>query len=157
MFLGCNLSAIFPLSTFTKYHLLAPQYPWWINPVETPKSDDVNCPERFTCSKKFSIRATLPKVAHPLGNCRSYYSQGTVDPQESIDYVQRNRNKKVIYRSFVTISYNKADLVIFNGNRHLMLAATTVPSLTNLSLTNLQASVGGQNVLQSTLNMTCEI
>ena len=30
----------------------------------------------------------------------------TVDPQKSIDYVQRNRNKKVIYRSFVTDSYN---------------------------------------------------
>ena len=35
-----------------------------------------------------------------------YYSQITVDPQKSIDYVQRNRNKKVIYRSFVTNSYN---------------------------------------------------
>ena len=34
-----------------------------------------------------------------------YYSQVTVDPQKSIDYVQRNRNKKVIYRSFVTNSY----------------------------------------------------
>jgi hypothetical protein len=41
-------------------------------------------------------------IAHPLPNCRLYYSQVTVDPQKSIDYVQRNRNKKVIYRSFVT-------------------------------------------------------
>jgi hypothetical protein len=38
-------------------------------------------------------------VQHPLANCRLYYSQITVDPQKSIDYVQRNRNKKVIYRS----------------------------------------------------------
>ncbi len=44
-------------------------------------------------------------VQHPLQNCRLYYSQVTVDPQKSIDYVQRNRNKKVIYRSFVTNSY----------------------------------------------------
>jgi hypothetical protein len=44
-------------------------------------------------------------VQHPLTNCRLYYSQVTVDPQKSIDYVQRNRNKKVIYRSFVTNSY----------------------------------------------------
>jgi hypothetical protein len=44
-------------------------------------------------------------VQHPLANCRLYYSQITVDPQKSIDYVQRNRNKKVIYRSFVTNSY----------------------------------------------------
>jgi hypothetical protein len=36
-------------------------------------------------------------VAHPLGNCRLYYSQVTVDPQKSIDYVQRNRNKSYIY------------------------------------------------------------
>jgi hypothetical protein len=44
-------------------------------------------------------------VQHPLQNCRLYYSQVTVDPQKSIDYVQRNRNKKVIYRSFVTNSW----------------------------------------------------
>jgi hypothetical protein len=44
-------------------------------------------------------------IAHPLTNCRLYYSQVTVDPQKSIDYVQRNRNKKVIYRSFVTNSW----------------------------------------------------
>jgi hypothetical protein len=27
IFLGCNLSAILPLSTFTKYHLIISQYP----------------------------------------------------------------------------------------------------------------------------------
>ena len=30
-------------------------------------------------------------LSHPLGNCRLYYSQVTVEPQKSIDYVQRNR------------------------------------------------------------------
>jgi PKD repeat protein len=44
--------------------------------------------------------------AHPPPNCRLYYSQVTVEPQKSIDYVQRNRNKQVIYRSFVTNIYN---------------------------------------------------
>ena len=44
-------------------------------------------------------------VQHPLPNCCLYYSQVIVDPQKSIDYVQRNRNKKAIYRSFVTNSY----------------------------------------------------
>ncbi len=44
-------------------------------------------------------------VQHPLSNCRLYYSQVTVDPQKSSDYAQRNRNKKFIYRSFVTNSY----------------------------------------------------
>ncbi len=33
-------------------------------------------------------------IAHPLPNCRLFYSQVTVDPQKSIDYVQRNRTKK---------------------------------------------------------------
>jgi len=43
-------------------------------------------------------------LAHPLPNCRLYYSQVTVELKKSIDYVQRNRNKKVIYRSFVISS-----------------------------------------------------
>jgi hypothetical protein len=45
-------------------------------------------------------------LAHPLPNCRLYDSQVIEEPQKSIDYVQRNRNRKVIYRSFVTNSYN---------------------------------------------------
>jgi hypothetical protein len=51
------------------------------------------------------INLQASALAHPLTNCRLYYSQVTVDPQKSIDYVQRNRNKKVIYRSFVTNSW----------------------------------------------------
>ena len=60
------------------------------------------------CSPSYKIVAGINLAAsvvqHPLQNCRLYYSQVTVDPQQSIDYVQRNRNKKVIYRSFVTNS-----------------------------------------------------
>jgi len=52
------------------------------------------------------INLAASVLAHPLPNCRLYYSQVTVEPQKSIDYVQRNRNKKVIYKSFVTNSYN---------------------------------------------------
>jgi hypothetical protein len=44
-------------------------------------------------------------LAHPLTNCRLYHSQVTVEPQKSIDYVQQNRNKKVVYRSVVTNSW----------------------------------------------------
>jgi hypothetical protein len=51
------------------------------------------------------INLQASALAHPLTNYRLYYSQVTVDPQKSIDYVQRNRNKKVIYRSFVTNSW----------------------------------------------------
>ena len=50
------------------------------------------------------INLAASNINHPLPNCRLYYSQVTVDPQKLIDYVQRNRNKKVIYRSFVTNS-----------------------------------------------------
>ncbi len=52
-----------------------------------------------------NLAASIVSLQHPLSNCRLYYSQVTVDPQKSIDYAQQNRNKKVIYRSFVTNSY----------------------------------------------------
>jgi hypothetical protein len=42
------------------------------------------------------INLTASIVQHPLQNCRLYYSQVTVDPQKSIDYVQRNRNKFIV-------------------------------------------------------------
>ena len=106
-------------------------------------------------------------LSHPLLNFRLYYSLVTVDPQKSIDYVQRNRNKKVIYRSFVTNSWtNLAVGSSFNalvnlGIVHLasvlicpFIAASTTSGLTDfqwkspfdtcpatmspLSLTNLQ-------------------
>ena len=38
------------------------------------------------------INLATSVVSHPLPNCRLYYSQVTVDPQKSIDHVQRNRN-----------------------------------------------------------------
>jgi hypothetical protein len=67
-----------------------------------------NC--RLYCSRTpttslagISLAANV--LAHPLHSCRLYYSQVTVDPQKSIDYLQRNRNKKVMYRSFVTNNY----------------------------------------------------
>ncbi len=31
-------------------------------------------------------------LAHPLLNCRLYYSQVTAEPQKYVDHVQRNRN-----------------------------------------------------------------
>jgi hypothetical protein len=131
------------------------------------------------------INLAASTVQHPLTNCRLYYSQVTVDPQKSIDYVQRNRNKKVIYRSFVTNSYtNTASGSSFNalvnsGIVHptALLICPFIAAVSNsgfmdsqykspfdtcpatmspLSLTNLQVAVGGQNVLNSTLNMTYE-
>jgi hypothetical protein len=124
-------------------------------------------------------------VQHPLNNCRLYYPQITVDPQKSIDYVQRNRNKKVIYRSFVTNSYTNTtagssfNALINSGITHptaILICPfigavpisgfgdfqwkspfdTCPATMSTLSLTNLQVAIGGQNVLNSTLNMTYE-
>jgi hypothetical protein len=131
------------------------------------------------------INLASSNFAHPLPNCRLYYSQVTVDPQKSIDYVQRNRNKKVIYRSFVTNSYTNTtagssfNALVNSGIVHptavlicpFIASSTTVgfgdfqwkspfdtcpATMSPLSLTNLQVSIGGQNVLNSTLNMTYE-
>jgi hypothetical protein len=102
-----------------------------------------------------------------------------------IDYVQRNRNKKVIYRSFVTNSYNNItpgssfNALVISGIVHptavlicpfigavsgsgfgdfqwKSLFDTCPSTMSPLSLTNLQVAIGDQNVLNSTLNMTCE-
>jgi hypothetical protein len=131
------------------------------------------------------INLALSAVQHPLTNCRLYYSQVTVDPQKSIDYVQRNRNKKVIYRSFVTNSYNNIAVgASFNalvnsgivhptavlicpfigavpstgfGDSQWKSPFDTCPAtMSPLSLTNLQVGIGGQNILNSTLSMTYE-
>jgi hypothetical protein len=122
-------------------------------------------------------------VAHPLGNCRLYYSQITLDPQKSITYTNMNLNKKVVYRTFVSNQYNNiAATSSFNqlinsgivhptgvlivpfigsqssgtergfGDSQWKSPFDTCPATTSpCSLTNLQVSVGGSNVLQSTL------
>jgi hypothetical protein len=112
-------------------------------------------------------------LTHPLINCRLYYSQVTVDPQKSIDYVQRHRNQKVIYRSFVTNSWTNTTAgssfnALFNsgivhptgvlicpfiaassssgfGDFQWKSPFDTCPAtMSPLSLTNLQVSKGGQ-------------
>jgi hypothetical protein len=135
--------------------------------------------------KSPGINLALSSVQHPLTNCRLYYSQVTVDPQKSNDYVQRNRNKKVIYLRFVTNSWTNItagssfNALVNSGIVHPtavlicpFLAAvnssgfedfqwkspfdTCPATMSPLSLTNLQVAIGGQNVLNSTLNMTYE-
>jgi hypothetical protein len=119
-------------------------------------------------------------VAHPLQNCRLYYSQIMLDPQKSITYTNMNLNKKVIYRTFVSNQYNNiGKMGSFNqlinsgivhptgvlivpfigseasvgfGDSQWKSPFDTCPATTSpCSLTNLQVSVGGSNVLQSTL------
>jgi hypothetical protein len=120
-------------------------------------------------------------VAHPLGN----YSQIMLDPQKSITYTNANLNKKVIYRTFVSNQYNNItknssfNQLINSGIVHptgVLIVSfigresgvgfgdsqwkspfDTCPDTTSpCSLTNLSVSVGGSNVLQSTLFYTYE-
>ena len=51
------------------------------------------------------MNLSLANAAHPLQNCRLYYSQITMNPQHAVNYNNTNANKKVIYRSFVTNNY----------------------------------------------------
>ena len=51
------------------------------------------------------MNLSLANAAHPLQNCRLYYSQIQMEPQHAITYNNSNTNKKVIYRTFVTNNY----------------------------------------------------
>jgi len=124
-------------------------------------------------------------VAHPLANCRLYYSQMILDPQKSLSYVDLNRNKKVVYRTFCSNMYlniqkgSSFNQLINSGIVHptgvlivpfIGTSATagftdsqwkspfdTCPATTSpCSITNLSVAVGGSNVLQSTLFYTYE-
>ena len=104
---------------------------------------------------------------------------------EALEHCWVTRNKKVIHRSFVTNSYynitagSSFNCLINSGIVHptAVLICPFIASVANtgfgdfqwkspfdtcpatsapLSLTNLEVSVGGQNVLQSTLNMNYE-
>jgi hypothetical protein len=126
------------------------------------------------------INLSLSGVAHPLQNCRLYYSQIMLDPQKSITYTNMNLNKKVIYRTFVSNQYNNigknssfnqlinsgivhptgvlivpfigSEASVGFGDSQWKSPFDTCPATTSpCSLTNLQVSVGGSNVLQSTL------
>jgi hypothetical protein len=119
-------------------------------------------------------------VAHPLQNCRLYYSQIVLDPQRSITYTNMNLNKKVIYRTFVSNQYNNipkggsfnqlinsgivhptgvlivpfigSEASVGFGDSQWKSPFDTCPATTSpCSLTNLNVSIGGSNVLQSTL------
>ena len=124
-------------------------------------------------------------ASHPLPACRIYYSQITIQPALAEEYVMSNRGKKCIYRTVLTNQYNNItaggnfNQLISSGIVHptgILIVpyvssqasfsfgdfATkspfdTVPADGHpLSLTNLQVTVGGQNILQSVLNYNYE-
>jgi hypothetical protein len=131
------------------------------------------------------INLKLSGATHSMPACRVYYSQITIQPALAEEYILTNRAKKCIYRSILTNQYNSIgaggnfNQLISSGVVHPTailivpyVSATaafsfgdlavkspfdTVPGDAHpLSLTNLQVTVGGQNVLQSTLNYNYE-
>ena len=123
-----------------------------------------------------------PQVSHPMGACRMYYSQVKLEPSKDIAYRQANSDKLVVYERIlyntdanisVGMSYSK---LINSGIKNpigiaiipLIAKATAgysqyespydqCPSTYSpLSLTNLQVSLGGVNMLSTTLSYTFE-
>ena len=122
---------------------------------------------------------------HPCPACRIYYSQITIQPELAEEYILNNRAKKCIYRTILTNQYNSItsggnfNQLISSGIVH-PTAVLIVPYVSStasysfgdfafkspfdtapsdghpLSLTNLQVTIGGQNVLQSVLNYNYE-
>ena len=131
------------------------------------------------------INLRSSQANHPMPACRMYYSQITIQPALAEEYILTNRAKKCIYRTVLTNQYNNItaggnfNQLISSGLVHPtgvliipFISSTasfslgdfawkspfdTVPAdFHPLSLTNLQVTVGGANVLQSTLNYNYE-
>ena len=131
------------------------------------------------------INLANSSASHPLPACRIYYSQITIQPNFAEEYILNNRAKKCIYRTVLTNQYNNItgggnfNQLISSGIVH-PTAILIVPYVSSqasfsfgdfafkspfdtvpadghpLSLTNLQVTIGGQNVLQSVLNYNYE-
>jgi hypothetical protein len=118
-------------------------------------------------------------ASHPMPACRIYYSQIQMDAEKSIKYLENSRNKNVVFRNVLSNQFsaigsgNTFNQLINAGITHptgilivpyISSTATgfgdfqwkspfdTCPATSSpCSLTNLQVSVGGVNMLQSTL------
>jgi hypothetical protein len=132
---------------------------------------------------------TMPTTAINLNNSgasnmmnatRYYYSQVVINPSQQLEYLESNKSKKVVYRSFITNQFNNIgagasfSTLVQSGITNLLGVAiipfisSAVPNVgfyqwqspfdpcgglgfSPLSLTNLQVSVGGVNVFQNTM------
>ena len=135
---------------------------------------------RHRCSSSSANELASP----PHINCRLYYPQITMQPEKAITNVGANRNKKVVYRTLVSNMYNNiASGATFNNLVNAGIVHPTgvlvVPYISStasglgdyaykspfdsapatghpISLTNFNVSIGGTNVLQTTLNYSYE-
>lgn len=132
------------------------------------------------------INLSSSNAAHNMPACRIYYSQIVIEPQKAINYISENRNKKVVFKTFISNQYNSQassggnfNALINSGVVHPTgvllipyIASTvstglgdyawrspfdTAPATGHpISLTNLQVTVGGKNTLQTTMFYTFE-
>lgn len=139
------------------------------------------CYIRSPPSTSFSgINLATSGASHPMPACRIYYSQIQLDPSKSEIYLEKSRNKNVVFRNILSNQFsgigsgNTFNQLINAGITHptgilIMpyIGSTTgsgfgdfqwkspfdsCPATSSpCSLTNLQVSVGGVNMLQSTL------
>ena len=131
------------------------------------------------------INLGASNAAHPLLNCRLYYSQIQLQPEKSLMFVEQNRNKKVVYRSVLSNMYTNittsgtfnalvnAGIVHPTGVLVIPYISSTITAGLNdyqwkspfdtcpatsspCSLTNFNVQIGGSNVLQTTLSYNYE-
>jgi hypothetical protein len=131
------------------------------------------------------INLSLSNFSHQLPACRIYYILITLQPAKANEYGDNNRAKKCIYRTVMTNQYNNIssaanfNQLISSGIVHPteVLIVPYVSSQASfsfgdfawkspfdtcpgdahpLSLTNIQVTIGGQNVLQSVINYNYE-
>jgi hypothetical protein len=131
------------------------------------------------------INLSNANYSHPLPACRIYYSQIALQPSYAEEYLANNSAKKCVYRTSMTNQYNNItaggnfNQLISSGIVHPtgILIVPYVSSQASfslgdfawkspfdtapadahpLSLTGLQISIGGQNVLQSVINYNYE-
>lgn len=121
-------------------------------------------------------------ASHAMPSCRCYYSLVKMEPSKALMYVEQNRSKLVVYEQIISNSYanigtgNSFSQLVQSGIKNplgiciipLLAQATTgvtqygsctdtcPASYSPISLSNLQVTLGGQNVLNSTLFYTYE-
>ena len=126
----------------------------------------------------FGINLGASGASHPMQACRIYYSQITINPIKALTYIENNRNKKVVYRNIISNQYSCPATGSFNqlinsgivhptgvlivpfisakvadhSDYQWKSPFDTCPATSSpISLTNLQVSVGGTNILSSNL------
>ena len=136
----------------------------------------------YTNGTNIGSNLALSGYVHPLASCKYYYSQITMSPELDVKYAESNRNKKVVYRTmlsnnFNTISPGASFSQLVNGGIKNMVGVLIIPLIsasflnypeyispfdtfgatyTPLSLTNINASLGGPNFLMNPQNYNYE-